>query len=187
MLVRHARPYPPRPGGPDDFHRGLTAEGLAQAEQLPAQLPGVMPQAVVLSSPYLRAVQTVEPTARMLGLPVHTLTALREWDSGLQPRPDFAEHYAASWNDPHTARPGGESLAHLSIRAVAAITTLVARHHDATVVIGSHGTFIARALAGFDIPVDWAFCQAMPMPAIYQIHFDIHQLHVTGPGLTSPQ
>lgn len=41
--------------------------------------------------------------------------------------PHFAKHYAASWNDPHTARQGGESLVQLSIRAVAAITMLVAR------------------------------------------------------------
>jgi 2,3-bisphosphoglycerate-dependent phosphoglycerate mutase len=108
-------------------------------------------------------VQTVEPTARLLGLPVHTLIALREWDSGLQPRADFARHYVASWNDPLTARPGGESLAQLSSRAVAAITTLMARHQDATVMIGSRGTFIARTLVGLGIPVDWAFCQAMPM------------------------
>lgn len=113
------------------------------------------------------------------------VTALREWDSGLQPRTDVAEHYAANWNDPHTARPGGESLAQLSSRAVAAITTLLARHHDAAVMIGSYGTFIARTLVGLGIPVDWAFCQAMPMPAVYQIRFNAHQVRAAGPGLAN--
>jgi 2,3-bisphosphoglycerate-dependent phosphoglycerate mutase len=61
----------------------------------------------------------------------------------------------------------------------------MARHQDATMMIGSHGTFIARTLAGLGIPVDWAFCQAMPMPAVYQIRFNAHQLHATGPGLAN--
>lgn len=68
---------------------------------------------------------------------------------------------------------------------MAAITTLLARHHDATVMIGSHGTFIARTLVGLGIPVDWAFCQAMPMPAVYQIRFNAHQVRAAGPGLTN--
>lgn len=43
------------------------------------------------------------------------VTALREWDSGLQPRTDFAERYAASWNDPHT--PGQAVRVWLNCRA----------------------------------------------------------------------
>jgi 2,3-bisphosphoglycerate-dependent phosphoglycerate mutase len=173
-------------GGPDQFHRGLTAEGLRQAEQLVAELVDLAP-AVIVSSPYLRAVQTVEPTARAVGLPVRTIMALREWDSGLGPRPDFAVHYAASWDDPQAARPGGESLAQLSTRAMTALAALLAQHRDATVMIGSHGMFIARALVGLGIAVDWAFCRAMPMPAVYQLRFDHGQLHASGPGLPARQ
>jgi phosphohistidine phosphatase SixA len=38
VLVRHAESHPPTPGGPDELHRGLTPAGLAQAEQLVAEL-----------------------------------------------------------------------------------------------------------------------------------------------------
>ena len=34
ILVRHASPYLPTLGGPDDFHRGLTARGHAEAAAL---------------------------------------------------------------------------------------------------------------------------------------------------------
>jgi 2,3-bisphosphoglycerate-dependent phosphoglycerate mutase len=44
---------------------------------------------------------------------------------------------------------------------------LAGQHADGLLVIGSHGTFLARLLAGLGLPVDWPFCRDMPMPAIY--------------------
>ncbi|AUI60382.1 hypothetical protein BKN51_20740 [Amycolatopsis sp. BJA-103] len=85
----------------------------------------------VISSPYARAVRTVEPAVRRLGLPVMVDLELREWDSGLEPRPDFAEHYARSWADLDYARPGGESLAALPRRAMAVLTALAGAHDGA--------------------------------------------------------
>ena len=111
-------------------------------------------------------------------MPIHTDHALREWDSGLEPTPDYARHYAASWTDPDFARPGGESLRQLSERAITALTG------HGTAVVGSHGTFIARALAGFGLAgIDWPFRQALPMPAIYRIRFSANGTVAKGPGL----
>jgi 2,3-bisphosphoglycerate-dependent phosphoglycerate mutase len=181
LLVRHAQSVIPSPGGPDDHHRALTPAGVEQAERLVAELERVRPRSIA-SSPYLRAVQTVEPLGRALGLPVETSYALREWDSGLDPTPDYARHYAASWADPAFARPGGESLDQLTERATAALTAL-ARPHG-TVVVGSHGTFVSRALVGFGLTaVDWDFSRAMPMPAVYRVRFDEGGVQVSGPGL----
>ena len=181
VLVRHAEPFFPVPDGPDDLHRSLTPVGLEQAERLVAELVRPRPHRVV-SSPYLRAVQTVEPVARALGLPVETAHALREWDSSLEPTPDYARHYAESWADPRFARPGGESLAQLTERATAALTSLA--RHDGTVVVGSHGTFVSRALVGFGVAaVDWDFSHAMPMPAVYRVRFGDGGVQVRGPGL----
>ncbi|MFI9816545.1 histidine phosphatase family protein [Saccharothrix variisporea] len=183
ILVRHARPLLPAPGGPDDHHRPLTEEGLAQAERLVDDLAGLRPTAIA-SSPYLRAVQTVEPTARALGLPVHRDHDLREWDSAIGSTPDYARHYAESWADPHHTRPGAESLHQLSVRATTALTALAEHHQDGTVVIGSHGTFISRALVGFGVTtVDWPFSHAMPMPALYRLRFTARGVEITGPGL----
>jgi 2,3-bisphosphoglycerate-dependent phosphoglycerate mutase len=174
VLVRHAESVHPTPGGPDEYHRPLAETGLAQAEQLVEELAALKPDRIV-ASPYLRAVQTVQPLAKALGLPVHTDHELREWDSGLEPTPDYARHYEASWADPSFARPGGESLNQLTERAVS-----ILRSFTGTVVIGSHGIFVARALAGFGVPVDWPFSDAMPMPAIYLIA----DTGITGPGLS---
>ncbi|MGW4326427.1 histidine phosphatase family protein [Nocardia sp. NPDC004573] len=183
VLVRHAQPFLPRPGGPGDRERSLTDEGRGQAQRLVTFLAAAAPTAIV-SSPYLRAVQTVEPLARRIGLPVVTDHALREWDSGFGPTPDFARYYRESWAEPGWARPGGESMRQLSGRATAILTQLAQRHRGGTVVIGSHGTFISRALIGFGCrEVDWAFHRAMPMPAIYRLAFEDSGVRATGPGL----
>jgi 2,3-bisphosphoglycerate-dependent phosphoglycerate mutase len=86
VLVRHAKSMIPYPGGPDDYHRPLTDEGLAQAERLVEDLAQAEPS-LIASSPYPRATQTVEPTARAMKMSVHTDHDLREWDSGLEPAP----------------------------------------------------------------------------------------------------
>jgi len=66
----------------------------------------------------------------------------------------------------------------LTARAGRAIADLVARHPGEPVVVGSHGTFVARALVAFGVAVDWSFSQAMPMPAVYRLRFP-------GPEITS--
>ncbi|MFE7740842.1 histidine phosphatase family protein [Nocardia sp. NPDC057455] len=183
VLVRHAQPFIPRPGGPGDYERSLTEAGRCQAEGLVTELAAEQPAAIV-SSPYLRAVRTVEPLARFTGLPVVTDNELREWDSGIGPTPGYARYYAESWAQPWLARPGGESLRQLCGRATAILTELAQRHPGRTVIIGSHGTFISRALIGFGRrEVGWAFQRAMPMPAVYRLVFEDGVVRATGPGL----
>jgi 2,3-bisphosphoglycerate-dependent phosphoglycerate mutase len=183
VLVRHARSVVPRPGGPGDHHRPLAPEGRLQAEALVEELAASRP-VLIASSPYRRAVETVAPLARALGLPVRTWRTLREWDSGLEPSADYARHYAASWADPGWARPGGESLRQLSERSTAILAALAVAHPDGTVIVGSHGTFVARALVGFGVAgVDWPFASAMPMPAVYRLRFAGDGVRATGPGL----
>ncbi len=141
-----------------------------------------MRPSTIVSSPYLRAIQTVRPAAHLLSLPVATYPDLREWDSGLSIRPDYADQHAASWRAPTVARPDGESLNQLTERAVAALSLLLDTHQGA-VIVGSHGTFVARALAGFGADVDWSFARAMPMPAVYTVEFCTSEVVLTGPGL----
>jgi 2,3-bisphosphoglycerate-dependent phosphoglycerate mutase len=170
VLVRHALSIPPAAGGPDEFTRPLAPDGLRQAYELADTLTELRP-AAVWSSPYRRAIQTVQPTAKALGLPVRTLWELREWDDGLPYTEAWEPHYATSWADPSYARPGGESLEQLSTRAVGTVQILVGQHPGQVVLAAGHGTFISRALSGFGVHIDWAASRRMPMPAIYRLRF----------------
>ena len=184
VLVRHATSVAPTAHGPDEHQRTLTAQGLLEAAELAEMLCALRP-AAVWSSPYRRAVQTVEPAARALDLDVQTSGELREWDDGLPFTLDWVPHYEHSWADPAFARAGGESLDQLTRRAVHAIRALAARYRGECVLVGSHGTFVSRGLCGFGLPVSWPFPRTMPMPAIYRLRFGGHreQPVVTGPGV----
>lgn len=76
-LVRHARAGQHfGPGEPDDL-RPLTEKGLQQADALVDQLVG-LGVTRVLSSPYLRCLQTVRPLSECLGLSIEEHTGLLE-------------------------------------------------------------------------------------------------------------
>jgi broad specificity phosphatase PhoE len=76
-LVRHAKAGDrERWNAPDDL-RPLSSAGLRQAEGLVALLAPARP-ARILSSPSARCVQTVEPLAHFLGMPVELSAALAE-------------------------------------------------------------------------------------------------------------
>jgi len=168
VLVRHADSVRPRPGFPDVDERPLSSDGLAAAQALVPRLVEFAPVAV-LSSPQRRAVQTVAPAAEVLGLAVTTWPELREWESGLVPSADWEALYTYSWAHPGSAHGAGESLDQLTARAGKAIARIAVEHPDATVLVGSHGTFLSRALIAAGQHVDWEFCRDMPMPAIYEI------------------
>lgn len=183
VLVRHANSVVPTPGGPDELTRPLRESGLAQARDLVRELITLHPTAV-LSSPYLRAVQTVQPTADALGLTVETRWDLREWDSGLAPTPDYIRHYSHSWDHPDHVRPGGESLTALSGRVLRVLTAVAEEHKGGVVLIGTHGTFAARTLLAAGHDVTWTFVEAMPMPAVYRVRWgDGHPIETLGSGL----
>jgi 2,3-bisphosphoglycerate-dependent phosphoglycerate mutase len=186
LLVRHAEPVPPTSGGPREPVRPLTAHGRRQAEELAEALRAEEPHAIV-SSPYLRAVQTVQPAADRLGLGVELLADLREWRAGLEPTPNSKDHYLRCWSNPGYALPGAESHRHARQRMLAALSGMVARWlpRGGTVVAGSHGTVITLALAGIGAPVDADFWLGMPVPAVYRLGVDAQGAwsSVSGPGL----
>lgn len=170
VLVRHALSVQPTADGPDELTRPLTPAGLRQARDLVGALVEPRPVAV-WSSPYRRAVQTVRPTAQALGLSVRPCWNLREWEDGLPYTTDWEPHYERSWADPSFARPDGESLDQVAVRAVAAVRALATAHPGRRVVAATHSTFVTRALCGFGVVVDWAFERRMPMPAAYRFRF----------------
>jgi 2,3-bisphosphoglycerate-dependent phosphoglycerate mutase len=186
LVVRHAEPVVATVDGPPEPLRPLTERGRRQAEELAERLCATRPRAIV-SSPYQRALDTVRPAAERLGLEIELLDALREWRSGLRPRPDWRQHYLRCWSDPDHAPPGAESHRQAQARMLAALQGIVARWRPrgGTVVAGTHGTVIALALAGLGAPVDAAFWLGMPMPAVYRFEVDAADSwsSVSGPGL----
>ncbi len=174
ILVRHAEAIPPASAGWEtrDDERPLSDEGRRAAEELADELePYVLTG--VYSSPYRRAVETVEPIARRRGLEVQTLPDLRERRLTTAPRDDWRDHLTQAWTDPDYALEGAESGRSAQRRGIGVLDLLRVRHPDGgRVVVGSHGNLISLILQTFEPEVDLAFHLGMPTPAVYHLEHD---------------
>ena len=84
LLLRHGFAGHRRPGDDDDHLRPLDELGRRQAESYPELYAG-FPVERLLTSPYVRCRQSVEPLAAALGLPVEERAELAEGVSAREP------------------------------------------------------------------------------------------------------
>ncbi|MDN4519434.1 histidine phosphatase family protein [Mycolicibacterium austroafricanum] len=144
LLVRHALPLRSEPGQGSD--PSLSAEGLEQAKRLPDALAR-FPITRLVSSPQVRAIETGQPVADALGLPIEVDDRLAEYDRDLAhyipieqiaaERPEELQRLI----DGHL--PSAVDEAEFLARVTAGIEDLVAgAGHDDTVAVFSHGGVI---------------------------------------------
>lgn len=77
LLIRHAHAGARKDWSGKDKDRSLSGKGRRQADALVGQLEVYAPQRV-LSSPYVRCIETVTPLATSLGLPIEPIESLAE-------------------------------------------------------------------------------------------------------------
>lgn len=169
IFVRHAQAK----YGEDDRIRPLTESGLKSREIVLDTLKGVHIDAF-LSSPYKRAMDTIQTTADYFGMSIKTDERFRErkvgtWEDGwLEKR----------WADFSCAEEGGECLASVQARNIEALNEVLTDNAGKTIVIGTHGTALSTILNYYDNSfglndflriVGW-------MPYIVELTFDGNKL-----------
>ena len=139
--------------------RSLTERGRRQAAELADRLANVEIDAVY-SSDLLRAVETAEPVAKRLGLPLQALPELREVDVGTWAgltRDEVAERFPEGfrrWSEWQTGWEDGETYDEMGERVVGAILRLAGEQEGGRILVVSHGGAIRAlhaAAAGIDI------------------------------------
>ena len=168
-LLRHAdsdaSPHVPEPKWP------LTGRGRHQAQALAESL-ATLGVDVIYSSPYRRAIKTVEPFARRLRLPVRLDPRFRErrlTDQWLDDHPKAVERV---WSDFQLALPGGESSAACQRRMVQGLTDVQVRHPDRRLLVSSHGNAIGLYLNHLDDRFGFDTWQAMQKPDLFVVRGD---------------
>jgi broad specificity phosphatase PhoE len=144
LFIRHALPLRSEPGQGSDPQ--LSEEGVEQALRLPEALKRFRLSRLV-SSPQLRSVQTAQPVADALGLPVEIDERLAEYDRDMAvyiPIEQIKAENPEEWArlaDGHL--PSGVDEAAFRARITAAIDDVVATaDHEDTVAVFSHGGVI---------------------------------------------
>ena len=163
LLIRHAE----APWSPDPM-RALSAAGRVAAERLAARL-GKLEIEAIYSSPYRRALETVAPLARRLGLAVEEQDDLRERELGSPQGSSFEEAVAATFADLDLSHPGGESSRSAQRRAASLVEALSARHSRGLVALSSHGNWITCLLNHFARTVGFEFWQSLTFPDVYRL------------------
>ncbi|HXF60913.1 MAG TPA: MSMEG_4193 family putative phosphomutase [Caldilineaceae bacterium] len=138
----------------------LNERGQEQAAGLVKQLAN-QPISAIYSSPLERCLQTAEPVAAALGLPVISEPGVMEVDYGewqggdlkeLAKTPEWqlVQHHPSSF-----CFPGGETLHHVQARAVWTLERIRQAHPNQLVAVFSHGDVIRTALAHYlGVPID---------------------------------
>lgn len=155
---------------PDELGRPLSKQGFVDALTV-TELLKYKNIDSVYSSPYKRAVQTVEGIATSIDAEIQIEHDFRERVLAEKPVEDFTHAITKVWNDYEFSWEGGESNRIAQQRGVAATKQLINRHVGKNVVIGMHGNIMVLIMNYFDPSYGFEFWKRLEMPDIYKLSF----------------
>lgn len=144
-FIRHAEPDFSEP---DNYKRKLTVSGEIQAQRLSEIFNDINVDGVY-SSPYLRAIKTVEPIAKSKSLNVQLLDQFRERKSSdyRVSKEKFLGYGKHQWDDFDFKLCGGESLNDVKNRYNAGVRIIINQHAQSQNCIFAVGCHIAGLCA----------------------------------------
>lgn len=159
LLVRHCETTGQAPGAP------LTAAGATQALRLAERLSS-FPIDHLVSSPYMRALATIQPFAERAGLYIQMDERLAEHRLSAEPVDHWRDLVRRSFEEPDFAVPGGESARQTLVRGWAAIESVLHGAHQLPLVV-SHGQLLGLVLHSVDPTFGYAGWASLRNPDVY--------------------
>lgn len=145
----------------------LSEAGVHQADELLARLEPLGIDHVV-SSPFLRAVETVRPFCQAARIELQIDSDLSERRLSGHWIRDFEEILRKTWADFDFALPGGESSRACQERVTGCVSRLATAVQGQTLLVSSHGNAIALFLNSLDPAFGWPEWQAMGNPDLFR-------------------
>ena len=145
-FVRHAQP---NYDNHDDFSRELSEKGLKDRKLATAFLEDKNID-MVLSSPYLRSVDTVKHFADKYDFEIKTIDDFRERKIDSVWIEDFNGFCKKQWSDFSYKLSDGESLGEVQRRNIAALNQVLSAYKGNNIVVGSHGTALSTIVNYYD-------------------------------------
>ncbi|WP_216830601.1 histidine phosphatase family protein [Alkalihalobacterium elongatum] len=156
---------------PDELNRPLSERGSTDATKV-TKLLKTEEIDIVVSSPYKRAVQTVEGIAEYINRKVEIIDNFKERTLTTVPAEDFTLAITKVWEDYNFSWEGGESNIVAQKRGIDTTYDVIERYKDKNVVIGTHGNIMVLIMNFFDKQYDFTFWQNLDMPDIFKLTFD---------------
>lgn len=159
--------------------RGLTEKGRSDAKKATELLKdeGID---TFISSPYSRAILTIEELADSLDKEILVYENLKEMiftdeDKIIEDK-DLFPSVERMFSDPDYSLPGGESKRICQDRLIAAFKEILKQHKGQKVVIGTHGMVMTLMMGYFDDRYDFQFLMQTSKPDIYRMEFNEEEL-----------
>ncbi|HGH7179543.1 TPA: histidine phosphatase family protein [Bacillus luti] len=154
----------------DERERPLSEKGQLDAENVTRLLKDEHID-VVISSPYKRAIQTVQGIANTYNVSIQIEENLRERLLSKELVTDFNDAVQKVWEDWDFAYEGGESNDVAQRRAVICMQNILKKYEDKNIVIGTHGNIMVLLMNYFDSKYDFRFWKTLRMPDIFKLNF----------------
>ena len=170
-FIRHARPDI----SIKDETRPLSLEGLKKSEEL-VKIFSEIKIDDIYSSPYKRAIQTIEPIANNKNIKIKIVKDFREIkiskDNWIED--NFNEFCKKQWNDFSYKLTGGESLLEVQKRNVKKLNRILLKRKGMTIIIGTHGIALSTIINYYDKTFDYNNFENIAdiMPYIIKIEFE---------------
>ncbi len=147
-MVRHGEsPY----NEGNERTRGLTPKGKIDIEKVTKLLIGEGID-MIISSPYTRAILSVEGLAEHLTLDIKVFEDLRErhFAANIIENLELMSSIRESFNNPDYTLPGGESNADCQKRAISVLKSILKEHRGKKIAVGTHGLVMTLMMNHFD-------------------------------------
>ncbi|WP_181347650.1 histidine phosphatase family protein [Thalassobacillus sp. CUG 92003] len=166
-FVRHAHSI----YSPDELGRPLSEDGFNDAAKVTRLFNSEQINHVV-SSPYKRAIQTVEGIAKQINKDITIVDGFKERTLSKDPVKDFPSAITKVWEDYNFSWEGGESNLEAQKRGVAATLNILEKFRGKNVVIGTHGNIMVLIMNFFNERYNFTFWKELEMPDVYKLTFD---------------
>lgn len=169
-FIRHAEP---NYSNHNDRERELTPKGLRDRSLVTRFLSDKGVE-VVISSPYRRAIDTIDEFASAAGLSIELMEDFRERRVDSCWIEDFTAFSKQQWSDFSYKLSDGECLAEVQERNISALKTVLEKYSGKVIAIAGHGTAISTVINYFDSAFGYSEFERIKsiMPWIVEFDFD---------------
>lgn len=166
-LVRHCKAEGQSPSA------DLTAEGYVQANRLAVFLYERNIQNIY-SSPYMRAIKSIEPLAHRINLSVTIDDRLTERILSGVDHPNWREMLRNTFSNPDLSYDGGESST-VAMNRILSVVRDVKESGLNTTAIVTHGNIMSLLLKHYDDNFNFYDWESLSNPDVYHIQFTNHK------------